>query len=209
MRTGEVARLVAAVFFTSAASLSGQDAASSPEPEAVAPAVLTIGEAVRRALIWNPDLRNAVDSLRSVEVNEAAVRSTFFPQVTPLFQRARADESGAIAQRYGFTMSEQLPFGPRIEGQALVDRFPDALVGFEYGSNYRLTLTQPLLGGSGSRSHARASPAGHPGNPDPGAHPRGGATSHGASRIPGSTWVSRVSRKSRGCSKSESGARRS
>lgn len=111
-------------------------------------AVLTIGEAVRRALTWNPDLLNVGDTFRSAQINEAAVRSTFLPQVTPFFSRARADESGAIAQRYGLNVSEQLPFGPLIEGHAIVDRFPEAIVDFEYGSNYQLTLTQPLLGGA-------------------------------------------------------------
>jgi outer membrane protein len=146
-RVRSILRATAAAALPAAGALSAQTA-TLPTPAAPPPAVLTIGEAVRRALLWNPDLRNVVDSLRAAQVNEVGVRSTFLPQVTPFFSRARAEESGAIAESYGLTMTEQLPFGPRIEGRALVDRFPDASIGPEYGSSYRLTLSQPLLGGA-------------------------------------------------------------
>jgi len=128
------------------APIFGQPAPATED--APLPQVMTIGGAVRRALERNPDLLNTFDSFRAAQVNEAGVRSAFLPQVTPLFSRARADDSGAIAEQYGFTLFEQLPFGPRIEGQALVDRFPDTATGLDYGSNYRLTLTQPLLAGA-------------------------------------------------------------
>jgi outer membrane protein TolC len=149
-RALSIRRAAAAAALSAAAALLGQARTESPTPSTASPtpAVLTIGEAVRRALLWNPDLRDVLDALRAAEVNEAGVRSTFLPQVTPFFSRARADESGSIAESYGLTMSEQLPFGPRIEGRAVVDRFPDALSGLDYGSSYRLTLTQPLLGGA-------------------------------------------------------------
>jgi outer membrane protein len=130
------------------ALLSGQDSVLGGRASPPTAPRLTVGEAVRRALSRNPDLLNAADSVRSAIVNESAVRSTFLPQVTPFFSRARADESGTLSQSYGFTFSEQLPFGPLLEGHARLDRFPNAVPAVAYGSDYRLTLTQPLLGGA-------------------------------------------------------------
>jgi outer membrane protein len=138
----------AAVMLAAAATVRAQEPSAPADTLPPPAALLTIGEAVRRALLHNPDLRNAADTFLSAQVNEGAVRSTFLPQMTPLYSRARSDGSGAIAESYGFTMSEQLPFGPLIEGHAVVDRFPQAVDGLGYGSDYRLTLTQPLLGGA-------------------------------------------------------------
>ena len=126
--------------------LTAQDA---PPPE-VAPAggaLLTIGTALRMALTRNPDLLNSSDALLSAQWNERAVRSTFLPQVVPFFATEKSDETGERTDSYGLFVSEQFPFGTALTGQAIVNRQPFAPEGESHTSDYRLTLSQPLLRG--------------------------------------------------------------
>ena len=148
MRRRRFAVSLALLLAARGAALSVQESPPGPKTSPLPEPVLTIGEALRRALARNPDLLNVADSVRSTLVNEGAVRSTFLPQVTPFLTRARVDDTGSLSESYGFSFSEQLPFGPLLEGHARLDRFPDVAAALAYGSDYRLTLTQPLLGGA-------------------------------------------------------------
>ena len=110
--------------------------------------LLTIGTALRFALSRNPELRNSADRLLSTRWNERAVRSTFLPQVTPFFAFEKSDETGDRTDTYGVLLSQQFLFGTALEGQAVVDRRPQAVGGEAYDGDYRLTLRQPLLRGA-------------------------------------------------------------
>jgi outer membrane protein len=129
--------------------IRGQQGAQPPvaAPD-VSPPLLTIGTALRLALSRNPELLNTSDSLLSARWNERAVRSTFLPQVTPFFAFERSDETGERTDTYGLLLSEQFLFGTALEGQAVIDRRPQALGGEAYEGDYRLTLRQPLLRGA-------------------------------------------------------------
>ncbi len=113
-----------------------------PEP------VLTIGEVLRAAMERNPDLLNVLDGLRTARVAELGVTSTFLPQVAPFYVTDRSRDSSRRSDSYGLTASELFPFGARLDGAATLTRVPGDLVENPYGSDYRLTLTQPLLRGA-------------------------------------------------------------
>ena len=122
--------------------------AAAQQPSSPSSHLLTIGEALRTALERNPDLANAADLLFSARVNERGVASAFLPQATPFFLAERSREQGARSETYGVSASEQFPFGPLLEGLASVTRNPIDSPQTPYASDYRLTLTQPLLRGA-------------------------------------------------------------
>ncbi len=128
--------------------LAGPTQAQQPLPPEASRPLLTIGAALRAALKQNPDLLNIADFLLSAQVNERGVASTFLPQVTPFFSTDRSRESQLRSETYGLFASEQFRFGTLVEGQASLTRLPGALPETPYGSDYRLTLTQPLLRGA-------------------------------------------------------------
>ena len=129
--------------------VTGQEATRAPDPAPSAESpLLTIGTALRLALSRNPELLNTSDALLSTQWTERAVRSTFLPQVTPFFAFEKRDEAGQRTDRYGLQLSQQFLFGTALEGQAVVDRQPDAPGGEAYTGDYRLTLRQPLLRGA-------------------------------------------------------------
>jgi outer membrane protein TolC len=129
--------------------ICGQQEPRPPvQSSAVKPPLLTIGTALRLALSRNPELLNTSDSLLSTRWNERAIRSTFLPQVTPFFAFEQRDETGQRTDTYGLLLSEQFLFGTALEGQAVIDRQPEALGGEAYSADYRLTLRQPLLRGA-------------------------------------------------------------
>ncbi len=140
----------AALLLLVAAALPNPLTAQEAPPPEVAPArgaLLTIGTALRMALTRNPDLLNSSDALLSAQWNERAVRSTFLPQVVPFFATEKSDETGERTDSYGLFVSEQFPFGTALTGQAIVNRQPFAPEGESHTSDYRLTLSQPLLRG--------------------------------------------------------------
>ncbi len=120
-----------------------------PPPPAAIP-VLTIGEALRAALQRNPDLLNGQDALLSTRFAERGVAAGFLPQAVPFFQLDRSRDSGVRTETWGVIASEQFPFGTRLEAQASVNRNPGDFPENPYASDYRLTLSQPLLGGADS-----------------------------------------------------------
>ena len=89
---------------------------------------------------------DAADALASARWNERGIASTFLPQVSPFYARDR--QRGVTLDSYGISASQQFRFGTLLEGQATLTRdallFPQA----PYASDYRLTLTQPLLRGA-------------------------------------------------------------
>jgi outer membrane protein len=110
--------------------------------------ILTIGEVMRAALHQNPDLLNSRDALLAAQVNEHGVASTFLPQVTPFFFSDRSPDTGFRNRSYGLTASQQFLFGPLIEGSAIVTRSDTTFDPTQpYSSDFRLSLTQPLLRG--------------------------------------------------------------
>ncbi len=127
--------------------VGGTIAAQEPGGEA-SPPLLTIGEALRSALKQNPDLLNIADFLFSAQIAERGIASTFLPQVTPFFSTERSRESRLRTETYGLFASEQFRFGTILEGQASLTRAPGTIPANPYGSDYRLTLTQPLLSGA-------------------------------------------------------------
>lgn len=127
------------------ALIGSAGAAAQPAP---ASRVLTIGEALRAALSGNPDLLDAADLLSSAEWNARGIASTFLPQVTPFFSLDRSRRDGVRSETYGVAASEQFQFGTRLEGSATVTRDPLTSPDNPYASDYRLTLTQPLLRGA-------------------------------------------------------------
>ena len=142
----------AALLLLVAAALSNSLAAQQapvpdPRPGPAAPALLTIGTALRSALTRNPDFLNSSDALLSAQWNERAVRSTFLPQVVPFFSAEKSDETGERTDSYGLLVSEQFLFGTALTGQAIVNRQPFSTGGESHTADYRLTLSQPLLRG--------------------------------------------------------------
>ena len=137
-----------------AASLAGLAALALPlsaqpqDPPPAATPVLTIGEALRAALQRNPDLLNGQDALLSTRFAERGVVAGFLPQAVPFFQLDRSRDSGVRTETWGVIASEQFPFGTRLEAQASVNRNPGDFPENPYASDYRLTLTQPLVGGA-------------------------------------------------------------
>jgi outer membrane protein len=122
--------------------------AVAQQPPSSSSLLLTIGGALRSALQANPDLANASDLLLSARVSERGVASTFLPQVTPFFSTDRSRGEGLRSETYGVSASEQFAFGPLVEGLASVTQDPIDSPGTPYASDYRLTLTQPLLRGA-------------------------------------------------------------
>jgi outer membrane protein TolC len=122
--------------------------AAAQQPSFPSSQLLTIGGAIRSALQANPDLANASDLLLSARVSERGVASTFLPQVTPFFLTDRSREEGLRSETYGVSASEQFSFGPLVEGLASVTHNPIDFPETPYTSDYRLTLTQPLLRGA-------------------------------------------------------------
>jgi outer membrane protein TolC len=109
--------------------------------------VLSIGEVMRSAIRWNPDLLDSSDVFLSAQVNERGVASTFWPQVTPFFSTDRAPD-GFRTRSYGLTASQQFLVGPLLEGSAIVTRAEATVdVPEPYTSDFRISLTQPLLKG--------------------------------------------------------------
>lgn len=137
-------RLVYTAVATVLVVSAGARAQETPTP---APPVVTVGDALRAALARNPDLLDAADALASVQWNERGVASTFLPQVTPFYSTDRERKSGVRTESYGVSASELFPWGTLIEGSAAVTRNPVASPDVPYASDYRLTLTQPLLRG--------------------------------------------------------------
>jgi outer membrane protein len=129
------------------ALLAAAPASAQESPPANLP-VVTIGEALRAALERNPDLANAVDILATSQIAERGVASTFLPQVTPFFSTDRSRDSSQRTESYGIIASELFPFGTQLDGQTSVTRSPGDSLDNPYGSDYRLTLTQPLLRGA-------------------------------------------------------------
>jgi len=121
---------------------AAQERRLPPEP------VLTIGEVLRAAMERNPDLLNVLDALRTARLAELGVASTFLPQVSPFYTTDRTRDSSRRTDSYGVTASELFPFGTRLDGAATLTRVPGDPVENPYGSDYRLTLTQPLLRGA-------------------------------------------------------------
>ncbi len=112
------------------------------------PPVVSIGQALRAALYRNPDLLDSLDSLLSSRIAERGVASTFLPQVTPFVSFDRGRDSSQRSDSYGIAASELFPFGTLLEGQASVTRVAGDSIDTGFGSDYRLTLTQPLLRGA-------------------------------------------------------------
>ncbi len=119
-----------------------------PQPRLPPEPVLTIGEVLRAAMERNPDLLNVLDALRTARVAELGVASTFLPQVSPFYATDRSRDSSRRTDSYGLTASELFPFGTRLDGAATLTRVPGDPLENPYGSDYRLTLTQPLLRGA-------------------------------------------------------------
>ena len=109
---------------------------------------VTIGESLRAALHQNPDLLNSVDTLITSRIAERGAASTFLPQVTPFFSTDRSRDSSLRTESYGLNASELFPFGTLVEGQAIVTRATGDAIENPYASDYRVTLTQPLLRGA-------------------------------------------------------------
>lgn len=133
--------------------LSGQE--SPPEPEGPPPPAatfrprpLSIGDALRVAFYANPDLLNSEDLLLSARINELSVRSNYLPQVTPFYAALHSSSSGVQSQAYGVRATQQFSFGPLIEASAVVTRAPPDFPDYLYGSDYIVSLTQPLLRGA-------------------------------------------------------------
>jgi outer membrane protein TolC len=102
---------------------------------------------MRSAIRWNPELLDSTDVFVSAQVNERGVASTFWPQVTPFFSTDRTPD-GFRTRTYGLTTSQQFLVGPLLEGAAVVTRSEATLdVPEPYTSDFRLSLTQPLLKG--------------------------------------------------------------
>lgn len=145
---------IASLVLTLAASaeIEGAGAANgAPQEETrrrLAPRPLTIGEALRAAYYANPDLLNSEDFLLAARVNEHAVGSNYLPQVTPFIAAFRSSESGIQSQAYGVTATQQFTFGTLLEGSAIVTRAPPGSPDALYGSNYFVSLRQPLLRGA-------------------------------------------------------------
>ncbi|MEO8189760.1 MAG: TolC family protein [Acidobacteriota bacterium] len=145
-RAGRGLRAAALAALGTFCGVHGAGAQEPPLPAAIP--VLTIGEALRAALQRNPDLLNGQDALLTTRVAERGVLAGYLPQAVPFFQLDRSRDSGVRTETYGVTASEQFPFGTRLEAQASVNRNPGDFPDNPYASDYRLTLTQPLLGGA-------------------------------------------------------------
>jgi outer membrane protein TolC len=108
------------------------------------PEPLPVDRAVGLALTGNPDLLDAVDRAALAAASLSSARSQFLPQVTPFLSPSFQDGGGAAVSRYGVSVSEQLPFGPRLTGSVEASR---ADGDEEWDSYHALTLSQPLLRG--------------------------------------------------------------
>ncbi len=91
---------------------------------------------------------NGQDALLSTRIAERGVVAGYLPQAVPFFQLDRSRDSNVRTETYGVLASEQFPFGTRLEAEARVNRNSGDFPGDPYASDYRLTLTQPLLGGA-------------------------------------------------------------
>jgi outer membrane protein TolC len=112
------------------------------------PPTISIGQVLRAALYRNPDLLDSLDALVSSRIAERGVASTFVPQVTPFVSFDRSHDASQRADTYGIAASQLFQFGTLLEGLASVTRSPGASGDAAFNSDYRVTLTQPLLRGA-------------------------------------------------------------
>jgi outer membrane protein TolC len=126
------------------------DAESDPAAERIvgptpgAP-TLSLAEAVRRALEHNFGLLDSLDAVSGARWQEKAAVSSFFPTITPLYQRS--DETTV----WGVDLAQALPWtGATLSAAGrYFDAQASAQEPYSKTSDLRLTLRQPLLRGFG------------------------------------------------------------
>lgn len=116
--------------------------------EAVGPApgvpTLTLSQALEIALERNFGLLGAADALQGARLNEKVSRAQFLPKLVPRYSR------GEDLSTFAMEASQKLPYtGGSVAASAELQSVPDTLTPFPRSSDFRLTLSQPLLRGFG------------------------------------------------------------
>jgi outer membrane protein TolC len=151
--------------------VSGQAAAQTPQPAAN---VLTLGDAVREALVHNDRMLNEQDSIEQARLGVRLARNDFRPKVVPNIQGSFG-RTDLINQTYRLDVSQRLATGTELRAGfgAATAQIPMSLPGEDdlhfYNADTTLTLSQPLLRGFGpgvarralASAEARQADAGH------------------------------------------------
>jgi outer membrane protein len=140
--------------------LAGPAAAQSVQPAAN---VLTLGDAVREALVQNDRMLNEQDSIEQARLGVRLARNDFRPKVVPNIQGSFG-RTDLINQTYRLDVSQRLVSGTELRAGfgAATAQIPSATgipgeddVHF-YNADTTLTLSQPLLRGFGPGVARRA-----------------------------------------------------
>lgn len=112
--------------------------------------VLSLGEAVRLALVNNLNLLSTVDVVQGAQISEHVAESRFNFKVTPSYARGIGEQS-VIDQRFGLEVSKLLPLGTLVTGSYRSDSASNQLGNFN-NSIVGFGVTQPLLRGFGTKT---------------------------------------------------------
>ena len=142
-------RVAAAFFACAALRVQAQpvDPAATPAP------LLTLSEAVERALQRNDRLLGSRDSLEQADLTVRLARSAFRPKVVPnvLGSFGQTDISN---QTYRLDVSQRFTTGTELRANAAAASFQNQL-GNYYNTDVTLQLSQPLLRGFGKNTARR------------------------------------------------------
>ena len=136
-----------ALLVAAPALVRAQDVTGTPTP------ILTLADAVERALANNDRLLGARDGVEQADLSIRLARSAFKPKLVPniLGSFGNPDVSN---QSYRMDLSQRFTTGTELRAAAATTTARDPQVGVYYNTDTTLQLSQPLLRGRG-RSAAR------------------------------------------------------
>jgi outer membrane protein len=114
---------------------------------AQAPPTLTLREVLATALAQNLDLVQAAETVRTRELGLRLASSTFRPNIVPSAS-GPLGRSQLANQSYGVAVSQRLPFGTEVRGNATATSSRNQL-GTYFFTDTTLLVSQPLLRGFG------------------------------------------------------------
>jgi outer membrane protein TolC len=116
---------------------------SSPSPP-----VLTLGEAVSKALAASQLTLSAAEDVHRAELQLGVARSAFAPKFVPT-AFGSFGTTDVANQSYGLAFSQRLPFGTEVKGNAGATTAQNQL-GRYYSTDSTFLITQPLIRGFGT-----------------------------------------------------------
>jgi outer membrane protein TolC len=122
-------------------------------PPVGAPQLLTLSEAIERALLRNDRLINSDDSVEQARLSLRLARSAFRPKLVPNVHGSFG-QSDTSNQTYRLDLSQRFVTGTELRGTLATSSDKNQLGTF-YNTDTTLSLSQPLLRGFGRAANRR------------------------------------------------------